>query len=148
MLKLIIRYYKILWLKSTGTFEEQTKKHLKLSKTLDVVRRKANLSISCNFQSKKVSIYQKKSNSNSKNNPFVVKSLLQTNCKLFHKSTIRKKFNLKPEIEMKKFTPTNDATFFTDTAEMKRSCILKKNFIYVLTTFEHQIPEKYASRKS
>ena len=67
----------------------------------------------------------KKSDSNEKlqNQSFAVISLLESNCKRFRKSAIRENFNLKPETEMEKLIPTNDATFFTNTAEMKGSCI-------------------------
>ena len=39
---------------------------------------------------------------NPKINPFVVKSLLESNCKRFRKSAIRENFNLKPETQLKK----------------------------------------------
>ena len=66
---------------------------------------------------------------NSKINSFVVKSLLESICKRFRKSAMREKFILKPETEMKKLIPTNDATFFTNTAEMKGSCIQFPSFM-------------------
>ena len=65
----------------------------------------------------------------SKVNPFVVKSLLESNCKRFRKSAIRGNFNVKPETEMKKLIPTNDATFFTNTVEMKGNCIQFLSFM-------------------
>ena len=76
---------------------------------------------------------------NSKINPFVVKSLLESNCKRFRKSAIQDNLNLKPEGEMKKFITTNDATFFTNTAKMKGTCIQIPSFMseqLLSTTFQ------------
>ena len=70
------------------------------------------------------------SNKNPEINPFVAKSLLESNCKRFRKSAIRGNFNLKPETEMKKLIGTNDSTFFTNTAEMKGSCIQFSSFMF------------------
>ena len=47
----------------------------------------------------KEAIFQQKK---PKINPIVVKSLLESNCKRFRKSAIRKNFNLKPETQLKK----------------------------------------------
>ena len=44
-------------------------------------------------------------NQNSKINPIVLKSILESNCKRFSKSAIRKNFNLKPDPQMKKLNP-------------------------------------------
>ena len=66
---------------------------------------------------------------NSKINPFVVKSLLESNCKRFRNSAIRDNFNLKPETETKKFITTNDATFLTNTVEMKGNCFQFPSFM-------------------
>ena len=66
---------------------------------------------------------------NSKINPFVVKSLLESNCKRFHKSSVREHFSLKPETELEILIPPNDAFFFTNTAEMNGSCIQFPSFM-------------------
>ena len=52
------------------------------------------------------------STENHKINPFVVKSLLESNCKRFRKSVIRVNFNLKPEIQLEK-THSNDGGNYT-----------------------------------
>ena len=49
-LKLINRYFKILWLKSTSIFKEQTRIPLKLNiEKFDVFKKEQQLSTSCNF---------------------------------------------------------------------------------------------------
>ena len=40
-------------------------------------------------------------------NPFVVKSLSESNCKRFRQSAIRENFNLKPELQLKKTHSNN-----------------------------------------
>ena len=46
-------------------------------------------------------------------NPFVVKSLLESNCKRFRPSEIRENFNLKPETQLKKKTHSNNGGNYT-----------------------------------
>ena len=53
------------------------------------------------------------SNKNPKMNPFVVKSLLEPNCKRFRRSAIRENFNLKPETQLEK-THSNNGGNYTD----------------------------------
>ena len=43
-------------------------------------------------------------------NPFVIKSVLESNYKRFRKIEIRENFNLKPETQMKKLIQTTEAT--------------------------------------
>ena len=57
------------------------------------------ISVHADMQSTKKSDIPMK---NSKINPLVVKSPLESNCKRFRKSAIRENFNLKPETDMKK----------------------------------------------
>ena len=52
---------------------------------------------------------------NPKINPFVVKSLLESNCKRFGQSAIRENFNLKPETQPKKLNPITEATIPVNT---------------------------------
>ena len=48
---------------------------------------------------------------NPKINPFLVKSLLESNCKRFRQSAIRENFNLKPKTQLKKkLIPLTEAT--------------------------------------
>ena len=44
---------------------------------------------------------------NPKMDPFVAKSLLESNCKRFHQSAIRENFNLKPKTQLKKTHSNN-----------------------------------------
>ena len=50
---------------------------------------------------------------NPKINPFVVKSLLESNCKRFRQSAIRENFNLKPETQLQK-THSNNGDNYTN----------------------------------
>ena len=52
---------------------------------------------------------------NSKINPFVVKLLLESNCKRFRRSAIRENFNLKRETHLKKLIPITEATILINT---------------------------------
>ena len=62
------------------------------------------------MKSTKEAIFQQK---NRKIIPFVVKSLLESNCKRFRKSAIRENFNLKPETQLKKKTHSNNGSNYT-----------------------------------
>ena len=50
---------------------------------------------------------------NPKINPFVVKSLLESNCKRFRQSAIRENFNVKPETQLQK-THSNNGDNYTN----------------------------------
>ena len=56
----------------------------------------------------------------SKFNSFVVKSILEPNCKGFSKNAIRENFSLIPDPHMKKLNTFNQATVFTKTMEKKK----------------------------
>ena len=116
-----------------GKIIEQTRTPLKLVVEKIWCRQKKNalelfmhISVFADMKSTKKTRFQQNS---SKLFPFVVKSLFESNCKRFRKNAIRENFNLKPVTETKKLIPTNDATFFTNTAEMKGSCIQFPSFM-------------------
>ena len=56
----------------------------------------------------------------SKINPFVVKSILEPNCKRFSKNAIREIFSLIPDPYTKKLNTFNQATILTKTMEKKK----------------------------
>ena len=60
------------------------------------------------MKSTKEAIFQQK---NPKINPFVVKPILETKCKSFRQSAIRKNFNLKPETQLKKTQSNNGGNY-------------------------------------
>ena len=57
------------------------------------------------MKSTKKAIFQQKIN------PFLVKSLFESNCKRFRKSAIRENFNLKPETQLKKTHSNNGGNY-------------------------------------
>ena len=79
-------------------------------------------------------------------NPFVVKSLLESNCKCFRQSAIREKLNLKPETQLKKTHSNNECNYTHQYKEVKEK-LYEVSFIYVWTIFEHQVNDMYASEK-
>ena len=83
---------------------------------------------------------------NRKINPFVVKSLLESNCKRFRQSAIRENFNLKPKSQLKKTLSTNGGNYTHHYIEVKEN-LLAVSFFYVWTIFEHQVIDMYASQK-
>ena len=52
-------------------------------------------------------------------NPFVVKSLLESNCIRLRQSAIRKNFNLKPETQLKKILSKNGGNYTNQYNEVK-----------------------------
>ena len=56
---------------------------------------------------------------NPKINPFVVKSLLESNCKRFRQNAIRENFNLKPETQLKKTHSHNGGNYTHQYNEVK-----------------------------
>ena len=57
---------------------------------------------------------------NHKVNPFVVKSLLESNRKRFRQSAIREHFNLKPETQLKKTHPKNGDNYTNQYNQIKK----------------------------
>ena len=68
------------------------------------------------MKSTKEAIFQQKK---PKINPFVVKSILESNCKRFRKSAIRKNFNLKPGTQLKKTHSNNGGNYTHQYNEVK-----------------------------
>ena len=68
------------------------------------------------MKSTKEAIFQQK---NPKINPFVAKSLLESNCKRFRQSAIREKFNLKPETQLQKTHSNNEDNYTNQYNEVK-----------------------------
>ena len=56
---------------------------------------------------------------NPKINPFMTKSVLESNCKRFPKNAIREYFNLKPETQMKKTHSNNRGNYTHQCNEVK-----------------------------
>ena len=73
-------------------------------------------------------------------NPFVVKSLLESNCNRFRQNAIRENFNLKPETQLKK-TYSNNGGNYTHQYEEVKENLQPVSFIYVWTTFEHPVKD-------
>ena len=71
------------------------------------------MSNSCRYQSIQIWSRRKKPflNKNPKINPFVVKSLLESNCKRFRQTAIRENFDLKPKTQLKKTFSTNGGNY-------------------------------------
>ena len=63
--------------------------------------------VQTDMKSTEKAIFQQK---DPKMNSFVVKSLLESNCKRFRQSAIRENFNLKAETQLKKLIPRTEAT--------------------------------------
>ena len=83
---------------------------------------------------------------NPKINPLVEKSFLESNCKRFRQSAIRKNLNLKPETQLKKTHSNNGGNHTHQYNEVKEK-LQPVSFIYVWTIFEHQVKDIYASQK-
>ena len=56
---------------------------------------------------------------NSKINPFVAKSLLESNCKRFRQSAVRENFNLKHELQLKRTHSGNGGNYTNQYNEVK-----------------------------
>ena len=75
------------------------------------------ISVHTDIRSTKEAIFQQKS----KINPFVAKSLLESNCKCFRQSAIRENFNLKPETQLKKTHSNNGGNYTHQYNEVKEN---------------------------
>ena len=98
------------------------------------------MSNSCRFQSVKIWSQRKRlfSNKNPKINPFVVKSLLESNFKSLCESAVRENFNLNPHTAEKKLILLTEATIPINTMKWKGSC----------NQFPSFMPEPYLSTRS
>ena len=79
------------------------------------------------MKSTKEAISQQK---NPKNNPFVVKSLLESNCKRFRQSAIGENSNLKQETQLKK-THSNNGGNYTHQYDEVKEKQYQFSFFYV-----------------
>ena len=79
-------------------------------------------------------------------NLFVIKSVLESNCKRFRKSAKRENFNQKPKAQKKKTLCNISANYTHQYNEMKEK-LKPVSFIYVGTIFEHHVTDLYASQK-
>ena len=79
-------------------------------------------------------------------NLFVIKSVLESNCKRFRKRAKRQNFNQKPGAQKKKTHSNNWGNYTHQHNEMKEK-LKPFSFIYVWTIFEQQFKEMYAFQK-
>ena len=79
-------------------------------------------------------------------NPFVVKSLLESNCIHFGQSAIRENFNLKHGTQLKK-THSNNSRNYTHLYNEVKEKLWPVSSNYVWTIFEHDVKDMYASQK-
>ena len=103
-----------------------------MSKRFDVVKKEKQLSTSCWFWSLRLWSWRDEAYTIKKTlkiNPFVVKSVLESNWKWLNKSATRDIFYLKPDLQMKKLIFGNDALIFTNTTKWKRSCLIFLSFM-------------------
>ena len=149
LLNPINRDHKILWLKSTGTLKEQTKITLKLTieKIWCRLKRITNeqffkILLPADMKSTEPGIYHPK---DSKINPFVVKSVLESNWECFSESAIRKIFNFRPA-RQKKNSFQRTRLPHSSIQSGKREAVYN-SFNYVWIKFEHQVKQIDASQK-
>ena len=102
MLNLINRYHKSLLLKITRISKAQTK--IPLTPTIEKTWCGQERKIRAIFSPYRYEVDETRqiARKNSKNNPIVVKSVLDSNWKRFRDTAIGETFNWKPEIQMKK----------------------------------------------
>ena len=85
------------------------------------------ISVHTDMKSTKEASSQQK---NPKINPFVTKSLLESNCKRFRQSAIRKNFNLKRETQLQK-THSNNGDNYTNQYNQLNEKLQPVSLIYV-----------------
>ena len=124
----------MLWLKCTGTNEEQTRLALKLTTEKiwcyqETIKFEHVLQIlvHTDMSSIKRGLLQRR---NSKNNRFVVKPFLESNSSCFCNTAIREKFKLKLDPQVKKLFPRNGATTFTKQG-IKRDTVTNFYHLYL-----------------
>ena len=81
-----------------------------------------------------------------KADPFLIKSVLKSNCKRFLKNAIQEKFRKKPKIQLKETRSNNQGNYIYQYNEVNEK-LQPVSLVYVWTTFEHQVRDKYAFRK-
>ena len=83
----------------------------------------------------------------SKVNIFELEFVLLSIFKRFRKIPLQENFNLKRYPQMKRIHSNKRCNYFHQHCKNERQ-LYPFSFIYILTTFEHQVPKMYASRKS
>ena len=104
---------KSLWIKSTSIFKEHTRLLIKLSIEKSWCRQKNTRAYVADFHRCRYEVDGSRHNpeKNSKIIPFLVKSLLESNCILFRQSAIREKFIKEAKTQLKKkLIPIMEAT--------------------------------------
>ena len=81
-----------------------------------------------------------------KGDPFLIKSVLKSICKRFLKNEIREKFRKKPDIQLKETHSNNRGNYIYQYNEVNEK-LQPVSLVYVWTTFEHQVKDKYAFQK-
>ena len=123
LIKLINRYYKNLWLKSTDTRKNRQRYHSnEIFENLMSWKENHITAFPANFSPCWYGFNETRclSTANSEINPPLVKSGIDSNCKYFRTSATREGFKLKPEPQMEKnLFPINIANSFTDTMKKK-----------------------------
>ena len=124
MVKIINRYYKIVWLKSKGRFREHQRiPSNKLSELIDVVKRKRILAFVANFslrwlyndETRHIPTKSRKSINSSSNR--ICNPIANVSVKVQYANIS----NLKPNLQIKKFNPNSRAPIFTNSMNEKRS---------------------------
>ena len=151
-LKPINQYKKILRLKTTGTFEKETSIPLKLitEKNWRCPKIQSHLDQflqllihACRRLRKRGIILIK----NSKISSFVVKTLLESNCKRCRNTARRQNLNVQPDRYTKKTHSNKQRSYIHQYKEVKEK-LHSTSFLYVRTTFEHKVQDTYASKKN
>ena len=124
MVKIINRYYKIVWLKSTGRFREHKKiPSNKLSELIDVVKRKRILANVANFslrwlyndETRHIPTKSRKSINSWSNR--IWNPIANVSVKVQYENIS----NLKPNLQINKFNPNSREPIFTNSMKEKRS---------------------------
>ena len=133
MVKIINRYYKIVWLKSKGRFREHKRIHSnKLSELIDVVTRKRTLAIVANFSLRWLyndetrHIPTKSRKSIDSGSDQIWNPSANVSVKVQHERIS----NLKPDLQMKKIQSEQPCTNIHQLKEGKKKCIQILSFVW------------------
>ena len=91
--------------------------------------------VQADMKSMKKAIFQQKNHGTS---PFVIKSVLESNCKRFRDTAIREIFNWEPDPQMKKTHSNNEATLFTNT--MNKSSVSNFPLLCIIRHYWNHSP--------
>ena len=81
-----------------------------------------------------------------KGDPFLIRSVLKSNCKRFLKNAKRENFKIKPEIQLKNIHSNHGGNYICQYNEVKEK-LHPVSVLYVSKTLEHQVKDKYAFQK-